>query len=152
MPDAITVSNSSAIIGLELINRLELLRDCYEIVLIPEAVSAECALKPLPWLEVRKVQNESLVRTLELDLGSGESEAIVLATELSAGRLILDDKKARRAARQLGLPVTGLLAVLLQCKKQGFVPQLRPLLDELVRVHFRISQLLVQEALRQAGE
>jgi len=93
-----------------------------------------------------------MAKTLRLGLGPGESEAITLASELSAARLILDDKKARRIAQQLGLPVTGTLAVLLRAKQQGFIPNVRDVLDDLAVAEFRVSDALIQDTLRQAGE
>ncbi len=50
---------------------------------------------------------------------------IALSIERSAARLILDDKKPRRVARQLNLPVTGTLAVLLNAKERGIIPKVR---------------------------
>ncbi|MGB2608647.1 MAG: DUF3368 domain-containing protein, partial [Isosphaeraceae bacterium] len=54
---------------------------------------------------------------------------IALSIERSAARLILDDKKSRRVARQLNLPVTGTLAVLLNAKERGIIPKVRDTLS-----------------------
>lgn len=152
MPDSVTVSNSSCLIGLERVGRLDLLRGLYGAVLVPAAVAEECSYRFPQWIQVQSVQNRGMVRSLRLELGAGESEAIVLAGEVAASRLILDDKKARRIARQLGLPITGTLAVLLRAKGQGLLPRVRDVLDDLAAAHFRISESLLQETLRQAGE
>ena len=53
--------------------------------------------------------------------------------------LILDDKKARRIARQLNLPVTGTLAILLKAKERGILPRVRDTLDLLIAANFRVS-------------
>jgi predicted nucleic acid-binding protein len=152
MPDPITVSNSSCLIGLEMAGRLDLLQRLYGTVVVPKAVAEECGNRLPPWFQVQMVQNQGMVRSLRLELGSGESEAMVLAGEAGASRLILDDKKARRMARQLGLPITGTLAVLLRAKQQGLLSSVRELLDDLAKARFRISDALVQETLRRAGE
>jgi predicted nucleic acid-binding protein len=76
----------------------------------------------------------------------------VLASETSAARLILDDKKARRVAQQLGLPITGTLAALLRAKQQGLISNMRDVLDDLAAADLRISDALVVDALRRAGE
>lgn len=81
-----------------------------------------------------------MTRTLQLGLGAGESEAIVLASETSAARLILDDRKARRTAQQLGLPITGTLAVLLRAKQHGLIPNLRDVLDDLAAADFPVPE------------
>ena len=152
MPDAVTISNSSGLIALEAIGRLDLLRQLYGTVLIPPAVAQECGSAVAGWMQIQPVQNQGMVQSLRINLGHGESEAIALATEVPAARVILDDKKARRIARQLSLPVTGLLAVLLQAKQQGYVSSLREIIAELAAARFFLSDALADEALRQAGE
>lgn len=152
MPDPVTVSNSSCLIALELIGRLDLLRGLYGMVVVPTAVAYECGSRLPQWFQVQTVQNQGMVRSLRLELGSGESEAIVLAGEVAASRLILDDKKARRIAQQLGLPITGTLAVLLRAKEQGLLASVRDVLDDLAAARFRISDALIEETLRRAGE
>ena len=152
MPDPVTVSNSSCLIALELIGRLDLLRALYGTVVVPTAVAYECGSRLPQWVQVQTVQNQGMVRSLRLELGSGESEAIVLAGEVAASRLILDDKKARRIALQLGLPITGTLAVLLRAKQQGLLASVRDVLDNLAAARFRISDPLIQDTLRRAGE
>ena len=64
---------------------------------------------------------------------------IALSIERSAARLILDDKKPRRVARQLNLPVTGTLAVLLNAKERGIIPKVRDTLNVLISANSRIS-------------
>ena len=152
MPDPLSVSNSSGLIALESIGRLDLLHRLYGTVTIPDAVAQECGMALPGWLTVQAVQNRGLVQSLRMNLGPGESEAIALASETSAIRVILDDKKARRTARQLGLPVTGLLAVLLQAKHRGFVSSIREVIAELTAVQFFVSENLIEETLRRAGE
>lgn len=152
MPEGPTVSNSSCLIGLEAAGYLGILKPLYGIVDVPGAVAAEYGSALPAWVHVHPVQNRTLVQSLKLDLGAGEAEAIALAMERPAARLILDDKKARRIARQLHLPVTGTLAVLLRAKDQGIVPTVREVLDALVAANFRVSAALVGEVLRRAGE
>ncbi len=152
MPDAATVSNSSCLIGLEAAGHLDILQQLYTTVEVPEAVAQECGSALPTWVQIHSVQNQTLVQSLKLDLGAGEAEAIALSVECSAARLILDDKKARRIARQLNQPVTGTLAVLLRAKDQSIIPNVRDIIDALVAANFRVADALVQEVLRQAGE
>jgi len=58
---------------------------------------------------------------LNVGLDQDESEAIVLASELSADPLILDESHARTVARQRSLPLTGTLGVLIAAKNAGMV-------------------------------
>ena len=119
---------------------------------MPQAVADECRPQIPQWIQVQAVQIQALVRSLRIELGAGEAEAIALCTELPAVRLILDDKKARRIARQLGLPVTGTLAVLLRAKERGIVPSVGAVINSLLAVDFRLSKDLIDETLRRAGE
>jgi len=152
MPDVFTVSNSSCLIALEAAGSLAILEQLYGTIAVPDAVDQECGGALPAWVQVHSVQNQPLARSLRLDLGAGEAEAIALSIECSAARLILDDKKARRIARQLNLPVTGTLAVLLKAKERGIIPKVRELVDVLMTANFRVSDALVQEVLRRAGE
>ena len=152
MPDGPTVSNSSCLIALEAAGALSILEQLYTTIVVPDAVSQECGGSFPAWVQVHSVQNQRLAQSLRLGLGAGEAEAIALSIECSAARVILDDKKARLAARQLNLPVVGTLAVLLKAKEQGIIPNVRDLVDVLIAANFRVSDELVQEVLRRAGE
>jgi hypothetical protein len=129
-----------------------LLRQLYGTVAVPQAVVAECGSSLPAWLAVHTVQGIAVVQSLRLQVGPGESEAIVLMGELSAARVILDYKKARRLARQLGLPVTGTIAVLIQANQSGFIPRVGDVLDQLSSAGFFVSDVLLDAARRQVGE
>jgi predicted nucleic acid-binding protein len=162
----LVVSNTSPILNLALIGRLGLLRQQFQQVLIPDAVHEELRLDdPHPgneairqalaagWLRVGTLQNEHLKRVLEADLDTGEAAAIALAAELGAEWALLDEREGRLAAKRLGLPVTGVLGILLRAKISGSVPALRPEIEALRRdAGFRIREDLVQELLAEAGE
>ena len=92
------------------------------------------------------------MKSLQLQLGLGESESNVLAGEPSANRVILDDKKARRIARQFNLPVTRTIAISIQAKQRGLISHLRDVVDELTAIGFFVPDALAEEALRRAGE
>ncbi len=152
MPSSPTIVDSSCLIGLEAVGCLTVLESLYGTVLVPAAVAAEWRSPVLPWMVVQAAQNQALVQSLRMDIGPGEAEAIALAIEARAARTVLDDKKARRIARGLGVTVTGTLGVLLRAKQRRIIPALRPVLDALQGVGFRVSDSLRERALRQAGE
>ena len=152
MPERPTVANSSCLIALKSAGHLDILAKLYRMVTVPSGVARECG-GPLPeWTDVRPFQNQAMCQSLKIQLGHGEAEAITLASELSAVRIILDDKKARRIARQLMLPVTGTMAILIRAKEQGIIRQVRDVIDALRRAGFYTSDELVEEVLREAGE
>lgn len=145
------VTNSTCLIGLERIGQLDLLPQVFSIVFAPPLVAAEVRT-PSSWLKVQPVQNASVVATLKTQMDAGEAEAIALAIELGDVLLILDDKKARRVAQQIGLKVIGTVGMLLRGKRQGIITKIKPLILALVQADFRISEGIIQEALRLAGE
>jgi predicted nucleic acid-binding protein len=152
VPEGLTICKSSCLITLDAVGALAILESLYDAIAVPDAVAQECGGALPTWIEVHFVQNQPLARSLHLDLGAGEAEAIALAVECSASRIILDDKKARRMATGLDLPVTGTLAVLLKAKERDILANVRDILDAMLAKNFRVSVALVREFLREAGE
>lgn len=92
-----------------------------------------------------------------MQIDDGEAEAIALAIILKSQTqftpiIILDDRKARRIAQQVGLTITGLVGVLLRAKRLGIIGAVKPILDDLNVANFRISASLYQKALQLANE
>ena len=145
------VTNSTCLIGLERIERLDILPQVFDTVFAPPAVAKEVQAS-LDWLRVQTLANPSVVTALRTQMDEGEAEAIALALELENVLLILDDKKARRVAQQMGMKVIGTVGMLLRAKRQGIIYEVKPLFIKLTEVNFRISQGIIQEALRLSGE
>ena len=82
----------------------------------------------------------------------GEAETIVLARELGADWVLMDEKKGRRKLVEMGLNKVGTVGILLRAKQAGFLPVLRPHLAQLRRVGFSLSEPVVEAVLREAGE
>jgi predicted nucleic acid-binding protein len=157
-----TVCNATPLIALARIGRLEPLRLAFEQVAIPEAVYDEVVVKGsgrpgagevqrADWIQVRTVQDRQWVEELGRFLGKGETEAIILAREISAPWILLDDHKARLLAAQEGLNVVGTLGVLKHLKQRGDLDALRPLFDDLRAAGFSMGEEY-DEILRQVGE
>jgi uncharacterized protein len=140
MPNGPTISNSSCLIALDAAGQIDILRQLYAALTVPEAVARECARALPPWVQTKRVNDQLFVQSLSVSLGAGEAEAIALAMECAADRLILDDKKARRSAVQLGVPITGTLAILLRAKQHGVIAKVRDVLDALRAVGFRFRR------------
>lgn len=159
----IVVSNTSPLSNLAAIGRLEILQQLYAKVLIPSAVYQEIidsgetdpatlAIQTLDWIECQSITERPLLQKLQINLDPGEAEAITLAVELKAERLIIDERRGRNEAIQLGLQVTGLLGILIAAKQQGFISMVRPVLDDLRANGFWIRDRLYTEILQLAGE
>ena len=157
MPDV--VSNTGPLIALASIDQFDLLRNLFGRILIPPAVRAEvqdetsaAALTAFNWIVVRPAQDMLAVQLLREVLDAGESEAIILARELDADLVLIDERAAARKARGIGLQTIGTLGVLLMAKDKGLVAALKPLLDNLRRAGFRMSDDLYVQVLNSAGE
>jgi predicted nucleic acid-binding protein len=84
-----------------------------------------------------------------LDLG--EQQAVALAYERKA-LLVIDDRMGRVTARRLGLAVTGLVGVLVQAKDCGLISAVRPLLEDIRRWGYWLSDELLDLAAKLAGK
>jgi len=146
----VVVSDSTCLIGLERIQRLDLLPAEFAEVIVPPAVAREFGMA-LPWLKVQAPRDAACVAALSVMVDPGEGEAIALAGELNC-EVILDDLQARRLAARQNVKCLGLLGVLLRAKAGGRLPAIRPVVEALRRERFFIGQPLVAEALRLAGE
>jgi hypothetical protein len=130
-------------------------------VLIPTAVERELAaggpsesidVEPLKWLQVQQLKNQLAVSLLRQQLDKGESEAIVLALDIDADILLMDEARGRRIAMSKNLSLTGTLGILLLAKEESYIGAVRPILDELEHKDFWVSDDLRAHVLAQANE
>lgn len=152
----IVVSDTSPITNLLQIGRADLLEHLYSEVLIPEAVRNELSrLHPsLPgFFQCKSVKNIREVERLLKDIDPGEAEAIVLAKELQADLLLIDELEGRAVARREGVPFIGLMGVLLEGKEAGLISSIREMIDELqTKTTFHLSEAMKTKTLRAASE
>jgi predicted nucleic acid-binding protein len=161
MPE-LAISNTSPIQYLYQLGLIHLLPRFYQKVAIPQAVadelstgrSLEVELPDLPalgWLEVRpSVQAQPL--PLATTLGIGERQVLALAIGVANSLVILDDGRARRIGRLLGLKMTGTVGILARGTREGLNPRLLSMLDRLESLGFRLSTDVKAAALRRVGE
>ena len=130
----IVVSDASPLISLAVTGHLELLKNLYGQVLIPEAVYQELTdsdpglpgtieVQTLEWIVSHPVTNVIVVRALQGELDHGEAEAIALAVEVQAELVLIDERRARAVATRLGLNVVGVLGVLVEAKHKALIPR-----------------------------
>ena len=158
------VCNASPIVSLARIDALELLHHAFGQIVIPQAVWNEVvvcgsgqpgaeAVKTAQWITRHSPQNASLVSALRQDLDAGEAEAIVLALEMPADLLLMDERLGRETARHLGIRMTGLVGVLVESKRRGIIPAVSPILQSLrERAGFRLSDALYRRILQDVHE
>jgi len=122
----IVVSDATLLISLLKINQLNLLEKLFGNVKIPEGVYEELTVNPLYQEEAEHIKHSSFIEIIEVKdtksisifrkatgLDKGESEAIVLAEEIHADLLLVDERKARQVAKKMGITIAGTLGVLL---------------------------------------
>jgi uncharacterized protein len=134
------VSNASPLNHLHRAGALDVLPAvCGNVVLIPEEVRTELRAgiergkggpdpDALVWIRVVAVQQPEDIAALRL--GAGERGVLAVGRERNA-IIVLDDGPARSAAKRLGLRMTGTMGLLVQARRQGVLPALRPVLDRL---------------------
>jgi uncharacterized protein len=158
----IVVSNAGPIIALSRIGRLNLLKLLYGIVHVSTVVKDEicsCSDKPgyyqilsSKWIHVLDVSDNLAAKILMDRLDAGESYSIVLALQLRADVLLIDESLGRRIAESRGLKKTGTLGTIVLAKQMGLIASVTPLLDHLRDDGFRMSGSLYQKVIALAGE
>jgi uncharacterized protein len=160
----IIVSNTSPLSNLALVKHLFLLEQIYGKIIIPQAVYNELthpdageiiinSIKSAQWLEIYSVINLEKVRKLQEKIHLGEAEAIVLALELNANELLIDERLGRIESEALGINITGILGILLIAKNRNLIIKIKPILDDLInKASFRVSQQLYHHTLELADE
>lgn len=163
MPESrLVISNTTPIISLALVGRLDLLEKLYGNVLVPPAVVAEVLAGGQFGIGVLEFQQATwFLQTpladprradLLVDLDRGEAEVIALAQEINADLVILDERLGRRHAQRLGLEITGTLGVILKGKQLGFVLEVKSLIERLQKGGIRLGRPLIARVLQLAGE
>jgi len=144
------VSNSSPLILLAKVGRFNLLKDLFKLVYIPKSVYREVVIvgagragsKEVEegvkngWIKAETVQ---ISPELELILGRGEAEAIMLAEKLKLP-LIIDERKGRKIAERRDIKIVGTLGVLLKAYKLGLIKDLNTEIEKLVKAGIRIDK------------
>lgn len=156
----VVVADAGPLIGLSRVGGLRLLPVLFADILVTETVLNECLARPdrpeaaeiegaldAGWMS----RHAEAANAADWGLGLGETSALALAIELTAGALV-DDRAARRVATRLRIPVIGLLGVLILAKRAGAVETIRPLVDTLVESGYFLSSRLIEDTLMRVGE
>lgn len=151
------IVDSSPLIALGKVGRLDLLSSLAGEILIPEAVANEVRrvsdeagrFLSTAMLGIEMVNPHPLV--VPWGLGAGETEVLSLAKQ-SKGSAVLDDLAARRCASALDIPTRGTVGIVLLAKARGLIPSARFEIEALQRAGFYLSPGLLAAALDLAGE
>ena len=155
----LVVADTGPLCYLVIIEAVGILPQLYDRVVIPSAVLAELthpkapvagklwATTLPPWAEVKTADHAELEDILD----PGEAEAIILAGQLKADSLLLDEMEGRREALRRGLPVAGTIGVLEQAAERDLI-NLAEAFSRLTHSNFHISQEVLQQALQRNAD
>lgn len=148
----IIVADTSCIILLDKIGKVDLLKKLFGKVTVTQTVAHEFG-KPLPdFIHTEDPKNENYQKIFQSYLDTGESSALALAVEKENCLLIVDDNKARREARHMKINFTGTLGILVTAKEKGLIQSLTEVLEEIQETNFRISKTMIKKAKKACGE
>jgi len=158
----IVISDTTPIVSLIKISRIDLLEKLFGEVCIPEAVFRELTTNTVFEREAKVVQNSPFLKTIPVKnrksleilqaasgLDDGESEAIILADELKSDILVIDERKGRKVAQKLGITITGTIGILIQAHDEKIISteDIKIYLEQLRNSNIRLSESLIREAL-----
>lgn len=162
MPDGPIVCNAGPLIALSMVGQLDLLKQLYARVIVPEPVFREVVAAGTGRIGSSQIASaEWLERTdlaipeplLALELGPGEAAVLATGHQLEAQLVLLDERRARRIAEQAyGLRVKGSAGILISAKRAGLISAVVPHLDQMIRRGYYLSRRLVERAAAEAGE
>lgn len=161
MQDKPVIVNNTPLVTLWSIERLDILQSLFGEIAIPVAVRDEFLatekearrkfLQTEKWIRVIALKNPKRAQTF-VGLDEGESEVLALAEELNASLVIIDERKARRFAERMELPLSGTLGILILAKEEKIISAVLPLLQKIQEAGLHLHENLVERVLQLAGE
>ena len=157
------VCNTGPLVALSIINRIDILRDLFEVVAVPEAVHREILVggsesaglaeyKKMQWIKVFSLSNQ-IDPLLVTSLDEGEASVIALSRELKADFTLIDERKARKIARNVyGLKVIGSAGILVEAKHKGLIENVGLAIKNMRDNGYWIGDSIIEAALKKAGE
>lgn len=157
------ICNATPLINFAAIERLDIMKTLFKEVIIPEAVYQETTQFNFPsapiilqaveqqWLQIHQVT--AIPDSISNLLDDGEREVIALALHINEKRVLLDEKSARQIAKNFNLQIIGTLGILVLAKQNQIIPQVKPLLDEMIiQARYWVNASLYQQILQQVKE
>ncbi len=156
------VCNSGPLIALGILGKLDFLKSLFSEVLVPDAVQKEIMegglklaglenFQRAKWIRIAAPKQKDELLTALLD--EGEAGVIALAREFGIQLVLIDERKARKVARDVySLQPIGTARILIEAKKKNLLTEIASSLAELRREGYWIHEDIVHAALREAGE
>jgi len=161
MKGKIVIADASTLIGLLRIGQLSLLEKLFGKIIIPKGVYDEVVVERKEGSDIFKKSACFIIKDVEdgvsrdflmPSFGKGEAEVLALAKEKKGDLILFDEKRARKTARRAGFKVMGILGILILSKNKGFIPSVKPFIEELNRQGFRLSEKVIKKTLKEARE
>lgn len=155
-----TVSNTTPIISLSSIGKIEILRDLFQTIIIPQAVYDEIKAKrgygynsvDSSFIKIQPIQDRKNKLLLSNKLDLGEAETIVLAKEIQADNVIIDENIGYRVAIDYDLNVFRTLSILLKAKEEKIITEVKPLIEDMISKGRWYSKNVYYSFLEKANE
>jgi len=156
----IVVSNTTPIITLSCINKIDIFKKFFENIYIPKAVYTEIKSKKAygykeiddDLFKIINIKDTFAQNILLNDLDLGEAQTIVLAKELNADIVLIDETIGYNIAKSQNLNIQRTLSLLIASKKKGYIRRVKPLLDEMINKGRWISNKVYYDILRLCEE
>lgn len=164
------ISNSTPLIYLAKIGKLNLLKTLFKEIIIPKEVYEEVVVEGKNkkyfdalriekavkegWIKVKKIVLDNEVKSLAPEIEIGEVSLISLAKKLKPNLILIDDASARTITESFGFKVKGTLYVLLRAYKKKLInkKEVKDLINKLIFSGFRISQEIYIQVLSEIGK
>lgn len=156
----IVVSNTTPIISLSSVGQIQLLQEMFGKVYIPDAVYHELKAKKgygykeveLDFIKKVSIEGNIYKSFLLNQLDIGETETILLAKELKADLVIIDENIAYRIAKNSEMKPFRTLSILLLAKEKGLISKCKPIVEEMILKGRWYSDRVYKLFLEKAGE
>ena len=139
------LSDTSCLILLDKIGKLDLLGDLFGNIIITKLILDEFAQEIPGFVKIESSKNSKYQKILEATVDYGEASLIALSLEIENPLIILDDRKARQLANELGIKVTGTIGILITAIDKGLITDVYSLIDDINSSNFRISDVYLDE-------
>ena len=149
--DKIIISDTSCLIALSKIDKLDLLKGLFNEVIITSDVFQEFGSKLPDWIIITDVKDKQKQIEIEVQLDKGEASSIALALEIENTTLIIDEIKGRRIAHSLNIDIIGTIGIIILAHKKGLISDLTSLILRLVNKGFRLSDALINKIIDKYG-
>jgi predicted nucleic acid-binding protein len=145
------ISDTSCLIALSKIGKLDLLKELYQEIFITTEVYKEFGGRLPDWIIIIEDKSKYKQKELEVKLDKGEASSIALALESKNPTLIIDEIKGRKIARSFNLNMIGTIGIIILAHKKGLISDVVEIILQLVRKGFRLSDTLISKIIEKYG-